>query len=299
MKCRVLTRNPGVPEAPLDGACCHGRVTPGRRTRIAIATAPNLRDLGGRPTVAGGHVRPATVYRSGELSRLEGEDLATFGELGIDTVYDLRTAAEVAHRPDVLPDGHRPVHLDVLGDARHAAPAELQRIFEDPSLADEFFREGQAERYFEASYRSFVTLPSARTAYRRLLEGIAEADGPVLFHCATGKDRTGWITAVLFHLLGVPADEVLAEYLLTNVDLLPAVQPWMDRFAAGGGDPDLLMPILGVQESYLAAALDQVKESHGTVEDYARDGLGLSPATIDALHERLVDPDPVAPDAQP
>ena len=111
----------------------------------------------------------------------------------------------------------------------------------------------------------------------------------MLYHCTTGKDRTGWATAVLFRLLGVPEDQILEEYLLTNTELLPMVQPWMDQFAAGGGDPQLLMPILGVQESYLEAAFAQMEESYGSVEDYLTNGLGLSPEVIDALRERLVD----------
>ncbi len=179
----------------------------------------------------------------------------------------------------------------MLADADRAAPAELQRIFSDPALAGEQLGDGQAERYFENAYRGFVTLPSARDAYQRLFEAIAEADAPVLFHCATGKDRTGWATAVLFSLLGVTDDVVMEEYLLTNTDLLPAVQPWIDQFAEAGGDPALLMPILGVQPSYLEAALEEMRATFGTVEEYAATGLGLSPATLDRLRERLVETD--------
>ncbi len=195
----------------------------------------------------------------------------------------------MVNQPDVLPEGTTSVALDVLADAQHAAPAELARIFADPASAHEFLREGQAETYFETAYRGFVMLPSARSAYRQLFTGIATAEGPVLYHCTTGKDRTGWATAVLFLLMGVPGDQVLEEYLLTNTELLPMVQPWLDQFAASGGDPDLLMTILGVQESYLAAALEQVRESFGSVEDYVTEGLGLSHATVEALRERLLD----------
>ena len=263
-------------------------VTSGQRSRISIATAANLRDLGGWPTAGGGQVRSGVVFRSAELSRLHGEDLAAFGELGVRTVFDLRTSAEIAQQPDVLPDGLDPVHLDVLADAQHAAPAELQNLFEDPSRANEFLREGQVEPYFEAAYRDFVTLASARSAYRRLLEGIATAQAPALYHCATGKDRTGWATAVLLLLLGVPEEQVREDYLLTNTEVLPMVQPWLDQFAAAGGDPELLMPVVGVQESYLDAALAQMEESFGTLEDYLLDGLGLSPATLATLRERLI-----------
>ena len=212
-------------------------MTPDRRTRLAIASAPNLRDIGGRPTRDGGSIRTGVVYRSAVLSRLHGEDLDAFGKLDVGTVFDLRTAAEVASQPDALPEGTQLVCLDVLADADHAAPAELQQIFADPSRASELLRDGQAETYFEKAYRGFVSLPSARTAYRQLFEGIAEADGPVLFHCATGKDRTGWATAVLFLLLGVPEEEVMEEYLLTNTELLPMIQPWIDQFRENGGDP--------------------------------------------------------------
>ena len=264
-------------------------VTTERRTRILIATAANLRDLGGWPTADGSQVRSGVVFRSAELSRLHGDDLAAFGELGIRTVFDLRTAGEVANQPDALPEGTESINLDVLADARHSAPAELAQIFADPSKADEFLREGQAEEYFEAAYRGFVTLPSARSAYHQLFEGIAAADGPVLYHCTTGKDRTGWATAVLFGLLGVPDDEVLEEYLLTNTELLPMIQPWLDQFAAGGGDPQLLMTVLGVQESYLVAAREQLQESFGTVENYVIQGLGVSPATVAALRAKLIE----------
>jgi protein-tyrosine phosphatase len=265
-----------------------GAVTTERPARIAIATAANLRDVGGWSTGDGRRVRSGVVYRSAQLSRLHGEDLTAFADLGVRTVFDLRTAGEVAHQPDVLPEGTRAVHLDVLADAQHAAPAELQQIFEDPSRADEFLREGQAERYFESAYRDFVTLPSARTAYARLFEGLATAEAPVLFHCATGKDRTGWATAVLFRLLGVPEEEIREDYLLTNTELLPMVQPWMDQFAAAGGDPELLVPILGVQESYLDAAFAQLEESFGSVDAYLAEGLGLSEETVTSLQARLL-----------
>jgi protein-tyrosine phosphatase len=265
-------------------------VTPDRRTRLAIASAPNLRDIGGRPTRDGGTIRTGMVYRSAELSRLHGEDLDAFGKLDVRTVFDLRTAAEVTSHPDALAEGTRSVCLDVLADADHAAPAELQQIFADPSRASGLLRDGQAETYFEEAYRGFVSLPSARNAYGQLFEGIAEADGPVLFHCATGKDRTGWATAVLFQLLGVPEEEIMEEYLLTNTELLPMIQPWFDQFRENGGDPRLLIPVLGVQASYLEAALGEMRANFGTVEEYAASGLGLSPETIDSLRTALVEP---------
>jgi len=265
--------------------------TPEPRPRLAIPTAPNLRDLGGWPTKDGGRVRTGLAYRSAELSRLTGPDLDRFAELGIHTVCDLRTTHEIAAQPDVLPDGLVPRHIDVLADQANAAPAEIREMFARPELAGELLGDGQAERYFEQAYRDFVTLESARRGYAELFRLIAEAGGaPVLFHCATGKDRTGWATAALLLLLGTSEEDVMEEYLQTNTDLLPMTQPWLDQFRQVGGDPALLQPIVGVQESYLEAALAQVPASYGAIEGYFSEGLGLSAETISALRVSLVEP---------
>jgi protein-tyrosine phosphatase len=85
---------------------------PGRR--IDIPSVPNLRDLGGYATATGGRVRSGQLYRSTELNHLQGEDLERVGALGIRLVFDLRTAAERAAQPDVVPEGTE----QVVGDAR-------------------------------------------------------------------------------------------------------------------------------------------------------------------------------------
>lgn len=267
-----------------------GLVTTEPRVRIAIPTAPNLRDLGDWPTRDGGRTRSGLVFRSAELSGLSGEDLTTFAELGIRTVCDLRTTHEIDDQPDLLPEGLSPTHLDVLADQDNAAPAEIREMFAQPTLAGELLGDGQAERYFEHAYRDFVTLDSARSAYGQLFRAIADAEGePLLFHCATGKDRTGWATAALLLLLGVNEADVMEEYLQTNTDLLPMIQPWLDQFREVGGDPELLRPIVGVQESYLESALEQMRASYGDIEGYFTQGLGLSEETVATLRAYLVD----------
>jgi protein-tyrosine phosphatase len=77
--------------------------TPGER--IDMPTVPNMRDIGGYPTADGGYVRTGRLYRSVELNHLAGIDLQRFAELRIRTVFDMRTAAERAAAPDVVPPG--------------------------------------------------------------------------------------------------------------------------------------------------------------------------------------------------
>ena len=257
--------------------------------RIAINTAPNLRDLGGWPTRAGGMVRRGLIYRSAELADLSGDDLAAFGALGVRTVYDLRTGPERAAKPDQLPSSTRLKILDVLADETHAAPAQLAEALHNPATAANELGGGKARALFVGAYGDLVSLPSATTAYRRLFTELADSSNrPALFHCTTGKDRTGWAAAALLMLLGVSDDDVLQDYLLTNDELLPQLEPIFDRFEAAGGDRHLLLPVLGVDAAYLAAAVARMHSIHGTVERYFEDGLGLSDDTITQLRIALI-----------
>jgi protein-tyrosine phosphatase len=185
------------------------------------------------------------------LAKLGGDDLVAFAALGIRTVYDLRTGAERAVHSDHLPAGTQLTILDVLADETSAAPAQLAEALHDPQAAAAALGDGKAQVLFVRAYRDLVTLPSAISADRRLFTGLAdEQHRPALFHCTTGKDRTGWAAAALLTLLGVSDVGVMADYLLTNDELLPQLEPIFDRFRAGGGDPSVLRPVLGVDASY-------------------------------------------------
>ena len=57
-------------------------------------------------------------------------------------------------------------------------------------------RRRQGLMLFEIGYREIVSLPSACAAYHRLFSDLTQEEHrPALFHCATGKDRTGWAAA--------------------------------------------------------------------------------------------------------
>jgi protein-tyrosine phosphatase len=261
-------------------------VRPGER--VDIPTAPNMRDIGGYATADGGQVRTGQLYRSAELNHLGGIDLERFADLHIRTVFDMRTAAERTAEPDVVPPGTHLVVCDVLADRTGAAPAQLLKAVSDPALAQQMFGDGRAVKMFEGAYRQIVTLPSALHAYRDFFTKIMEQEHrPALFHCTTGKDRTGWAAAATLLLLGVDEQDVLYDYTLTNRDLLPALKPLFENFRAAGGDPHLLEPVLGVDPDYLASALDEMTQAFGTIEGYFSTGLGIDADGQQTLRQAL------------
>ena len=256
---------------------------------VTVASMPNLRDVGGRRTRDGATMRTGLLYRSDQIPPLPTEDVQVLTGLGLRYVYDLRTEAERAVLPGDRVPGATHVPLDVLADDRQSMAARLLRLLADPGSAESLLGEGRGVAMFVASYQSFVELPSAQAAFRRLFEGLADADRlPALFHCTTGKDRTGWACASLQLLLGVPRLEVVEDYLESNRRILHKYAPHVAAFAAQGGDPAILEPVLGVREEYLDASIETALRAHGSIEGYFRRGLELDDATLDALKMRFL-----------
>lgn len=204
--------------------------------------------------------------------------------LELAMVVDLRTAYEVEQAPDVrVTDTY--VWLDVLRDYAMASAVGVADVFSDPGAFEAMLRDGTAAAMMREAYLAMVDLPSARQSYGRWLRDLADGQGPVLVHCTNGKDRTGWAVALALLAVGVAAADVFTDYLTTNDQLLPVLEELFDAVARQGVDPELLLPVMGVREEYLAGALDRV-EHLGGLDAYLA-SLGVSSAMVDRLRDRL------------
>lgn len=257
---------------------------------LGIGSVPNLRDIGGYMTRDGRTVRRGLVYRADQLNPVSDEDLDAIAALGVKTDFDLRRAEEAEEVPDVLPPGVARVSLDVLADGKFADPAQFNRLLSEPAAAAAAFSGGRSTSVILKVYRQFIELPSAKQAYRELFSAIAN-DGclPALFHCASGKDRTGWAAAALLTLLGVSREAVMEDYLRSNDYVLPRYARTIQAFVAAGGDRELLAPLLEVRAEYLELAFTEMERQYGSIERYFGEALGIDEATQEALRQRLLD----------
>jgi protein-tyrosine phosphatase len=253
---------------------------------LGIASVPNLRDLGGFGTNDGSTVIRGLAYRSNQLAPISPDDMKRFGELGLKNDYDLRTEAERTPLPDQLPPGVNNVWLNVLADHSGAGPAQLLTLMQNPKQANVSLGNGKIEANFEESYRQFVSLPSAKTAFRELFVSLGDQSKlPALFHCTTGKDRTGWAAAAFLTLLGVPEETVMEDYLRSNDYILPLYKKQIEAFVAGGGERSIPEAIFGVREEYLDAAFDEMRTQYGTIENYFAEALGIDATGQKALRD--------------
>ena len=109
---------------------------------------------------------------------------------------------------------------------------------------------------------------------------IAENEGPYAIHCTEGKDRAGFVAAVLECFAGATYDEVIADYMVTYYNYY-GVEPGTDKYDAIAESNIIktLQAAFGVEDLKSA---DLAAEA----EDYIR-SLGLSDKQIAGLRKNL------------
>ena len=206
----------------------------------------NVRDLGGLRTSDGRLTRARAVVRSDSPARLSPAGWSALYDYGIRTIVTLRTDGIVENELDfTLP------YPDI---------ATIQVAIED--LTDEQF----VQLWVDSEL--FCTPLYYRDALRRwperhaaVISAIARAQpGGVLFHCIRGNDRTGIIALLLLAMVGVPPDEIIADYELSpdqyRDQLLSSVNSSVRQAILGalaGLDVDNHLEVGGASQADLAA----------------------------------------------
>ncbi|MGE8169170.1 tyrosine-protein phosphatase [Pseudomonas putida] len=244
-----------------------------------LAGMDNFRDIAGTTeaytTRHDGVMRAGVFYRSNALTPT-ASDLAVLNGLDISDVYDLRTASEIASTPDTLPEGASYTNIDILGTT--TSGANLTNI----SLTTA----AEARAMMEDANRSFVSDANVRSQFTTLFNDLAAADGAALFHCTAGKDRTGWTAAVLLSIAGVDDATIMENYLATNDYTSARVAATLAAMPASMAE--VYAPLLGVEASYLQAGLDEVTAEYGSMDNYLKQGLGLTQETLYVLRGKMV-----------
>jgi len=267
---------------------------------VALDGAVNVRDIGGYRTSYGLHVSRGRLFRGDALSRLSGSDLERLERLGLRIVIDFRTQGEILlSGADRLPFGMELVSLPVGG-------GDLGAVYEliaggDHERQRRELGDGRAASLMVEINRGFVTDARQREAFGAAVRLACSAGRlPLLYHCSGGKDRAGWMTAIVLTALGVPREVVLRDYLLSNDFHRTEYQKLRYDLVKTGivADPDLLRPIMEQSATYLGAAFEEAERRYSSFGRFVARGLEVSDAMLGELR-RAVLGDLVPPSAVP
>ncbi|WP_051271321.1 tyrosine-protein phosphatase [Shimazuella kribbensis] len=235
---------------------------------VPLKGTTNFRDLGGYQTKDGQTVKWGYLFRSDELIKLTEEDKQYLQNSGLKTIVDYRTNNEVAQKPDPVIAGIENLRLTVKDEQTDVITAAVN--------AGNFAVLGEPGEFLTNANKIYVTDP----AYPQLVQTVLQQDKLGLVqHCTAGKDRTGFGSAILLLLLGVPEETVIQDYLLSNTYRETAIKQTMEALKPlfkTEKDREVFQALLEVRRSYLEAALNDIKANYGTFDNYAEQFLGVS-----------------------
>lgn len=246
----------------------------------------NFRDFG---DYAAGQrrLKRGVLYRSAHQARATDADLEKLAGMGLSVIVDLRRSNEREREPSRRWANFAAQVIE--NDIGQDSADEWATFIAGSDLTVESFH-----NYMRDYYRAAPTQRRHIDLYQRYFRALAETTGPILVHCAAGKDRTGIICALTHHVAGVHDDDIVADYLLTNnhermVARLPTMRAYVAE-AAGGRVPsdEALLTAMRVEAEYLQEAFRVMREGHGSLDGYLDEVLGLNPALRERLHDRLL-----------
>jgi len=259
-----------------------------RATRLLpLENADNARDIGGYRTVQGNSVKWGILFRSDSIAELDERDLDILKSLQLSVITDFRSESERSRAPDRLPSQSPPIDYRILAINNPAVDVEALRhqVFSGSLSSEDLI--GLTDR------RAYVTDPAMRAAWGAWLRSLAEPGAlPQLFHCTAGKDRTGFAAALVLLTLGVPQDQVMEDFLLSNVTLEEKIHrsiAHIEATAQRDVDREVLTQVIGVSPSSLEDAFAEMEARYGSIDNYISEGLGVDSRTRQLLRETLLE----------
>ncbi|KAK0752517.1 protein-tyrosine phosphatase-like protein [Schizothecium vesticola] len=219
---------------------------------VSLPGSFNTRDLG---LVPGSRLKPNLFFRSGSLAGLTDEGKRVLrDELGVRTVYDLRSVAEHTAQPDPEVDGVQ-VCWETPGEGE--ATVELGK-----------FVEGEGEEGYEWMYLGVL--------------GMYEG---------AGRDRTGVASALLLALAGTDAEAVELDFMLSRIGTEPAREQLLAFALRGSGAAGVDAPgfrnMCNLRVSSWRRFVQGLEREYGGWEGYVTGALGFSDDELKVIKRNL------------
>ena len=201
--------------------------------------------------------------RASSLGELSTAGRAPMRRHGVRSVIDIRSPEEVVEAPSPYARGAtyrnaqftlgRTMQIDQAAVAG-TMPAELARLARPESgLAD-------------------------------VIQAIAGAEPGIVLHCLAGRDRTGFVVAILLSALGVGEDDIVSDYAASDGELETEYERYLTGHADDAGD---VRGGIARREGTMRAVLATLGAEYGDGATYLRVA-GVADPDVERLRAKLL-----------
>lgn len=241
---------------------------------LPVQVTHNTRELGGYATKNNGETRTHVFLRSDQLHDLTKAGEEYLANYGVTLIVDLRSTFERMLQPDHF------LHWDM-----HEVHIPLLNRIEGTIAKDEIDGERAAiPKSLAGIYVMMVEEEKENIA--RVLRELIPCEGCALFHCTSGKDRTGIIAMFLLEMAGVDRETIIADYAASGKNIV--AQPSLDVFI-NEKLPKGMVPA-DAQESkpeFMETLLNHLDKKYGSPISYLRD-IGITDDEMNSLVTKFV-----------
>ena len=264
--------------------------------KINLQGTRNARELGGYVTVDGKKVKRGLLLRTAELSALTDADVCLLKErFNLGTVIDFRLYDEMLEKPDVAIDGVDYHNISVMSVPDDQ---ETKDVFTKADRTDPIVMIKLCEKFGlfdDRLYSGVVTSKTGKSGYKRFFDLLLNSpdDRAVLWHCTSGKDRTGIAAALLLSALGVDENTLLEDYLLTNAFNEQLILNLKQGISALTDDVSLInkAPLIhySVDGAFMKNMIETLKSGYKSINGYLSQELGLKQSDFEELKRKYLE----------
>lgn len=148
--------------------------------------------------------------------------------------------------------------------------------------------------YFKAGYRVMYTSEQGIAMFKGFFKELLDANGgAVLWHCVSGKDRTGNAAILLLTVLGVDRKTIIEDYMLTNDYVADEIESSYDRILSLTGSRALandLSLFSGVGRDWIKESFRTIEANYGSVDNFPKKEIGLTAKDYKKLQNAYLTP---------
>ncbi|MDR2606222.1 MAG: tyrosine-protein phosphatase [Oscillospiraceae bacterium] len=240
--------------------------------RLPLQTLYNARDLGGIPLSNGKTTNFGKLIRSELPDTINSFDKAFLNRYGVTASIDFRGEAEISVAPSLLCGEpwlkyiHNPLwSIEVAHGKPEFEIYELDDTSKTPEEDAEDLRRISQVEWIPV----YIAMAEANKDWvKRTFEYIAAESGCVHYHCMTGKDRTGILTAMLLKAAGAADEDVIADYAVSQIYLRPFYTAYRANDPAFTGNPDLTLAFYRTHPETMEGFLNFIYQKYGDMRAY-------------------------------
>jgi protein-tyrosine phosphatase len=246
---------------------------------IPLNSVENIRDLGGIKTSDGKTIKYKKLLRSADLHRLTKDELVILKEqYDLKEVLDFRSTRSFVAKKDLLDESIEYHHILVLKELEKVSYI-YGKINDTP---DEFFKH---------IYRSLALQEEAIETWRKFFNYVLKNDdGAILYHCTSGKDRTGIATIILLYVLGCSKETIIEEHMRTNEYTKPQFDSYLKNHPnCTKSEYDYYEDLYVTKLMFLDEYFRVINNQYGSFDNYIKNALKISDADRVLLRKKYLE----------